>query len=84
MKLISPQKAISKKGFIVQSKDRYTIEYLEGNAIWEVEVDRGLIFTDVYKDSLQLVSGLSGESADIVFDRIQQGLKVMGVNFVVE
>lgn len=70
MKLLSPQKVVSDRGFTIQVADRYTVEYIENSSRWVIDVDFGVDSTGVYKSTLKLDSGVSVTDEDVVFDRI--------------
>lgn len=80
---LAPQSVQSSEGFIVQSFDRYHIEYIAKDIRGMVEVDNGRS-TGIYKDTLKLMA-LDGsevfhseENKKEIISRIAAGLEAMG------
>ena len=82
---ISPQKVqhICKK-YIVQSKDRYHMEYIDEQFCVEIEVDTGVNDTVIYKDGLCSTNKvLTDLERELIIKRVSKGLKAMGTKLVI-
>ena len=85
-KRLRPQQVQHSSGFIVQSGDRYTIEYLENGRLAKITRDLGIPEDAVYRDTLTpwiLADGTTIPMTETerlrVLDNIGQGLAFMGV-----
>lgn len=80
MKLHSPQKVVSDRGFTIQVADRYTVEYIENSSRWVIDVDFEVGSTGVYRSTLKLERGVSATDEDVVFNRVIKALALMGLD----
>ena len=85
-KRLHPQQVQHSSGFIVQSGDRYTIEYLENGRLAKITRDLGIPVNPVLRDTLTdwiVADGTTQPMTDAerlrVLDNIGQGLAFMDV-----
>jgi hypothetical protein len=84
-KRIAPQRAQDSAGFLVQIGSRYSVQYLEGDLVVEMEVDFGPT-TTIYPDRLTIqkkgqVVELPADQRATIVDRMEEGLKCLGVKY---
>jgi hypothetical protein len=84
-KLIAPQKAQHSLGFIVQTGGPYAVQYVEKTFMAEVKADLTCTIVPLYIDTLALnkadsvPSGITKEHAELIINRIIEGLDCLGV-----
>ena len=88
LRKVHPKQVQDSSGFIVQSGDRYTIEYLENGRLAKITRDPGIPRSAVFRDTLTpwiLADGTTQPMTDAersrVLDNIGQGLAFMGGGF---
>ncbi len=84
---LAPQKVQHSSGFIVQTGSRYSLEYLDGNTVAEVEVDFAPV-TAIYTDSviIRTKNDISARPATpeekvIIVSRIESALQFLGAKY---
>ncbi|HJW94094.1 MAG TPA: hypothetical protein VJ901_10790 [Thermoanaerobaculia bacterium] len=84
---LAPQKVQHSSGYVVQTGDRYSLQYLEGDLCATIEVDFGVI-TGIYPDSMSIRHGSQGEvrrptgiERQEIMDRIKGALDFMGTKY---
>jgi hypothetical protein len=85
---IAPQVARDSEGRIVQVGDRYTMQYLDSELEVDMEVEFGPV-TAIYPSKL-IARGANGSPVElttgqrgIILERIEEGLKCLGVRYKV-
>ena len=84
---IAPQRAQHSSGFIVQVGGRYSVQYLHGDLVAEVEADMLCQTVPLYVETLVLrrASGRSValplEERKIILERIENGLEFLGIPY---
>jgi hypothetical protein len=83
-KKLAPQKAQHKSGYIVQTGGRYTLQYIDGDLLAEVDVDFGPV-TTVYPESMRLQKSgtqvpVSPEQRATITDRMVKVLTFWNMN----
>jgi hypothetical protein len=84
---IAPQRAQHSLGFIVQIGSRNTVQYLDKKFMAEVETDMTDAIVPIYIDTLaankagNVPSGLTQEQAELITNRIKEGLDCLGVKY---
>jgi hypothetical protein len=78
---LTPQKVRSSEGYVVQFKNRETVQYINQNKTFETTIDLGTTF-GIYPHSLHSVDSsinISDQERTKIIDRIVSALNFMGV-----
>jgi len=83
---ITPQKAQHDSGYIVQSGGRYSLQYLDGDLVGEIKVDRAAV-TGLFPDSMVLrrangpAAKPTAEEKELIMNRIKSALDYWGMKY---
>jgi hypothetical protein len=84
---LSPQKVQHSSGYIVQTGGRYSLEYLDGQLLAEVQADFAPL-TGLYPDSLMVRDQKDGEprpptseERNTIMSRIEAALQFLGEKY---
>jgi hypothetical protein len=75
---ITPQKLQHNSGYIVQTGGRYSLQYIDGDLVAEIQVDFATV-TGLYPDSMTIrknaISRIpTAQEREVIFDRIIKAL----------
>lgn len=89
---LNKQGVRSDKGFIVQSMNRFTIEYREGSRIISASVERGLLESGkacvyIYPDEFENWNDgtpITDERQKEILENFKEGMKFLGVEVLID
>ena len=84
---LTPQRVRHSSGYIVQTGSRYSLQYLEGDTVAEVEADFAPV-TGLYPDSMTIrakndaaTRPATPEEKELIISRIESALKFLGEKY---
>lgn len=82
---LTPQRIRHNSGYIVQSGGRFSFQYIDGDLVAEIPVDRAKI-TGLYPDSMTIHKGSNSEAPteqvrELILNRIIEGLKFWNMEY---